>query len=184
MIGYYKKPIACFLLFSLIFMFQSSASLLLGDMHKIKKENSINNSPETGFFEQETIAEYQIKKKIPLIVYIVAGLGIVSVAAFFIFVVIKNYDIRGDWSSHPFEHLYFTGSKHSGTCEAFLRSGNYSVSGKTVSFNLDELYHSEDASFRFSGKFTSETTMSGRYEIYLNNKLTGSGPWEATKIQE
>lgn len=102
-----------------------------------------------------------------------------------------EYDITGSWEitlSRAGEDLavnvyIFTGTLKEGAAEVegINSTGEYSVSGDIVSFNVSYGIAAPLFSENFSGSFDSTDTMRGNFTITLDGDVTESGSWTATR---
>jgi hypothetical protein len=126
-------------------------------------------------------------KKKSILPLVLIGVGALAVTAAVLFlVVLKNYDITGNWSiswrwtagSTASDTVAFTfvGTKKSGAVsEGYGDTGTYSVDGKNVTWTLS----SYDPQFVWTGKFDGKDKMSGTMALPSQGD---SGTWTATRV--
>ncbi|HSQ35545.1 MAG TPA: hypothetical protein VLQ89_06100 [Candidatus Binatia bacterium] len=136
-------------------------------------------------FVEVTGAESAPAKSKSILPLVLIGVGVVAVAAVLFLVVLKSYDILGNWNVNwtftsgytgsGFGACTFTGTKKAGTVAGFYGdSGPYTVDGKNVTWTLS----SYDPGFKWTGQFDGKDTMSGTVVLPAEGV---NGTWTATR---
>jgi hypothetical protein len=181
MIKKQQKWIALFVTLTFMWLLQVS-TMPLAAANSPEQISSANSEQEPGFVEAIAHSAAPAKKK-SIVPIILIGVGVVAVAAVLILVVFKTkynivgtWDITTDWVSGGTDGTVtneFVGDKKSGDFHLVLSGhsakwGEYTVDGKTVTFNA--LWAN------YTGEFTDKTHMSG---TMVSGSSTGT--WTAVK---
>lgn len=145
--------------------------------------HSVSAEQDPNFYEAVEM-KAPLEKKSGVLPWILIGVGVAAVAAVLFLVVLKSYDILGDWNldwkwtvgsnAHGIYPMTFSGSKTSGTVTIFGETGTYTVDGKNVAWILT----GEAPDFSWSGQFDGKDAMSGT----MTWPTAGvSGTWTATR---
>jgi hypothetical protein len=125
-------------------------------------------------------------KKKSILPLVLIGVGAIAVTAAVLFlVVLKSYDITGNWTiswrwtvgstASDTVAFTFTGTKKSGTVSVgYGDTGTYTVDGKNATWTLS----SYDPQFVWTGKFDGKDKMSGTMVLPSEGE---SGTWTATR---
>ncbi len=179
MINKQKKWIALLVVCTFVWLLQVSAMPLPAAETAMTAASSEQG---TDYYEAIGQKAAPAKKK-SILPFVLIGLGLVTVTAVVLFMVMKGYDITGSWTIDftwqsgysDYTEVTFTGSKKSGTFYSSLSgsSGTYAVDGKDVSWTYE-------SGTKYTGKFTGKKSMSGTMLSYEGS----TGTWTATKDAE
>jgi hypothetical protein len=173
-----KRVIALFVAFAFLSLLSASTMPLRADQAPDQAGTTVS-SPEQGpsFIEEEGYGSAPAKKSI--VPMILIGVGVAALAAVLVLVVLKTkYDIVGtwtmsvNWTNPVITGTYtttFVGDKKSGTCNASVNSGTYTVSGSDATWTLGVA--------TYIGKFDTKTTISGT----MSNTGGNLGTFTASK---
>ncbi len=145
--------------------------------------SSINAEQDPDFYEAIE-QKAAVGKKNSVLPWILIGVGVIAVTAVVFLVVLKSYDILGDWdlnwkwtvgsdaqATYP---MTFSGTKKSGAITILGENGSYTVDGKNVAWVLT----GEGPDFSWTGQFDGKDAMSGTM-TWPSAGL--SGIWTATR---
>jgi len=183
MIKKQQKWIACLVTLAFVWMMQVSA-MPLSAAGPTGQGQSVNAEQDSNFYEA-VAQKAPLEKKSGLLPWILIGVGVVAITAVLFLVVLKSYNILGDWTlnwkwtagstAQGIYPMTFSGSKTSGTITIYGESGTYTVDGKNVTWILT----GEAPDFSWSGQFDGKDAMSGT----MTWPTAGlSGTWTATRI--
>jgi hypothetical protein len=185
MIKKHQRWVALLVIFTFLWLLQLS-SMPLSASGTSEQVNSA--SPEQGpdYYEAVSHKAAPAKKK-SILPFILIGVGVITITAVVvILLVLKSYDITGNWQSNwHYNELgwdydidfTFTGNKKTGTViEGYWGgTGTYTVDGKNVTFSI--IWNNGNTA-HFTGTFTDKDAMSGTfYETLWAN----TGTWTAIR---
>jgi hypothetical protein len=147
--------------------------------------SSAGNEQAPNFIEEDGPSGHKAKKKSPL-PFILIGVGLITITAVvLILVVLKSYNIVGDWAfqltsitypgDNPAWDMTFYGDKKSGTfMDSDGYSGIYTIDGK----NITQIKY-DSISITFTGKFDGKDKISGNYTWTFYGEV---GTWTGSRI--
>lgn len=184
----HKKMIAMFVALAFLALLHASTAPLRAEQAPDQSGIAVTSAEQgPGFIEEEGYGSAPAKKSIVPIILI--GLGVAALAAVLVLVVLKTkYDIVGTWNldntiwNLESTAVIFSGDKKSGTIalEKYIDTGSYTVAGKTVHFEFKAAGYSYN--WVHDGQFDGKDKMSGTVKYYVNNVVSSTGTFTATRI--